>query len=70
MMSLLKYAKKCLHTKMHAKKFPWGPVGGQKRHARMAFLPPTPLKMFPLHAFINIPFNIVDYKQKITFLMI
>jgi hypothetical protein len=31
----------------------WGPVGGQKRHARMAFLPPTPLKYNNEHTFLN-----------------
>jgi hypothetical protein len=28
---------------------------GQKRHARMAFLPPAPLKQFIQHTFLNIP---------------
>jgi len=32
----------------------WGPVGGQKRHARTAFLPPTPLKKLFMHTFLSL----------------
>jgi hypothetical protein len=31
--------------------FTWGPAGGQKHHARMAFLPPAPLKYIIEHTF-------------------
>jgi len=44
----LLFIQKCM-----SKTFIWGPVIGQKHHARMSFLPLTPLKYFIWHTFLN-----------------
>jgi len=36
------------------KEFAWGPVRGQKHHARMSFLPLTPLENLLEHTFLNL----------------
>jgi len=47
--------------------FIWGPVSGQKCHARMPFLPLTPLKYFTGHIFLKLDGSSFGTQAKVTF---